>query len=74
MDKHLSRGFIQKRMEYGSALGKDRVSFPTDELALKLLYLISQNISRKWTMRMKNWSQAMQIFSIIFEGARADPV
>jgi transposase-like protein len=32
---------------------KNRGSFPTDEAALKLLYLALQNITRKWTMLIK---------------------
>lgn len=34
---------------------KNRGSFPTDEAALKLLYLALQNIARKWTMPIKEW-------------------
>jgi putative transposase len=33
---------------------KNRGSFPTDEAALKLLYLALQNIARKWTMPSRN--------------------
>lgn len=47
---------------------KTRASFPSDEAAFKLLYLALQNISKKWTMPIKNWSAAMNQFAIIFEG------
>jgi len=47
---------------------KTRASFPNDEAAFKLLYLALRNIAKKWTMPIKHWSQAMQAFSIIFEG------
>ena len=47
---------------------KTRASFPTDEAAFKLLYLALRNAAKKWTMPIKHWSQAMQAFSIIFEG------
>ena len=47
---------------------KTRASFPNDEAAFKLLYLALRNAQKKWTMPIKNWSQAMQAFSIIFEG------
>jgi putative transposase len=46
---------------------KNRGSFPTDEAALKLLYLALQNISRKWTMPIKDWKAALNRFAIIFE-------
>lgn len=47
---------------------KNRGSFPTDEAALKLLYLALQNISRKWRMPIKNWKAALNRFAIVFEG------
>ncbi len=47
---------------------KTRASFPNDDAAFKLLYLALRNAAKKWTMPIKNWSQAMQAFSIIFEG------
>lgn len=47
---------------------KTRASFPNDEAAFKLLYLALRNAARKWTMPIKNWSQAMQAFAIIYEG------
>lgn len=47
---------------------KTRASFPNDEAAFKLRYLALRNIAKKWTMPIKHWSQAMQAFSIIFEG------
>jgi putative transposase len=47
---------------------KTRASFPNDDAAFKLLYLALRNAAKKWTMPVKNWSGAMQAFSIIFEG------
>jgi putative transposase len=47
---------------------KNRGSFPTDEAALKLIYLALQNISRKWTMPVKEWRAALNQFAILFEG------
>ncbi|MDY0292469.1 MAG: IS256 family transposase [Desulfuromonadaceae bacterium] len=46
---------------------KTRGSFPNDEAMLKLLYLALQNISKKWTMPIRNWKSALNQFSIIFE-------
>jgi putative transposase len=46
---------------------KNRGSFPTDEAAVKLLYLALQNITRKWTMPIKDWRAALNRFAIIFE-------
>jgi putative transposase len=47
---------------------KNRGSFPTDEAALKLVYLALNNISRKWTMPVKDWRAALNQFAILFEG------
>jgi putative transposase len=48
-------------------LTKNRRSFPTDEAALKLLYLSLQNASKKWSMPIRNWSLAINQFAIHFE-------
>jgi putative transposase len=47
---------------------KNRGSFPNDESAMKLLYLTLQNISKKWTMPIKQWKAALNPFVIVFEG------
>jgi putative transposase len=46
---------------------KNRGSFPSDEAMFKLLYLALNNISKKWTMPIKNWKSALNQFTIIFE-------
>jgi len=47
---------------------KNRNSFPSDEAAIKLLYMALKNIKKKWTMPIRNWSLAIHQFSIHFEG------
>ena len=47
---------------------KTRGSFPTDEAALKLLYLALQNITRKWTMPLRDWRAALNRFALEYEG------
>ncbi len=46
---------------------KNRGAFPTDEAAIKLLYMALQNIMKKWTMPIQNWGAAVNQMSIIFE-------
>lgn len=46
---------------------KNRGSFPTDEAAIKLLYLALQNITKKWTMPIRDWRAALNRFAILFE-------
>ncbi len=43
-------------------------TFPTDESAMKVIYLAIHNISRKWTMPIRNWNGALNRFAIEFEG------
>lgn len=45
---------------------KNRGSFPNDESAMKLLYLALNNISKKWTMPIRQWKQALNQFAILF--------
>jgi putative transposase len=49
-------------------VSKNRSLFPNDEAVFKLLYLALRNISRRWTMPIKNWSGALNQFAILFEG------
>ena len=46
---------------------KNRGSFPHDESMFKLLYLALTNISKRWTMPIKDWKSALNQFSIMFE-------
>lgn len=43
-------------------------SFPTDESAMKVIYLAIQNISKKWTMPSRDWKAALNRFALEFEG------
>ncbi len=47
---------------------KTRAAFPSEEAAIKLLWLGLQNIEKKWTMPIQNWSLAMNQMAIIFQG------
>ena len=46
---------------------KNKRVFPSDDAALKLLYLALQNISKKWTMSLHHWNDAMNQFLIMHE-------
>jgi putative transposase len=45
---------------------RNRQSFPTEEAAQKLVYMALQNISKKWTMPLRNWGAALNQFAIIY--------
>jgi len=45
---------------------KNRSTFSTDDAIFKILYLAVCNASKKWTMPIKNWGQALNQFAIEF--------
>ena len=47
---------------------KTKSQFPTDEAIEKILYLIYDNVSRKWTMPVRNWAIVRNQLAIKFEG------
>lgn len=47
---------------------RNRGAFPTSEAAMKLVYMALQNISRRWTMPVQSWSQALGQLAIKFPG------
>ena len=46
---------------------KKRKIFPSDDSARKMVYLAIKDASKKWTMPIQNWRQAMSHFIIEFE-------
>ena len=51
---------------------KKRKLFPSDESANKVVYLATQNTSKKWTMPIRNWKSALNRFMIEFEDRLSD--
>ena len=47
---------------------KNKHVFPSDDAAFKQIYLALQNISKKWTMPIRDWKPALARFMIEFEG------
>ena len=45
---------------------KNHRAFPTDESALKVVYLAIANIAKQWTMPIKDWKAALNRFGIEF--------
>jgi transposase-like protein len=46
---------------------KTRSLFPTDTAMLKLLYLATQDVLKKWTMKIRHWNQILAQLSIHFQ-------
>ena len=49
-------------------INKNRSLFSNDEAVFKLMYLGLRNISKRWTLPIRNWSAALNQFAILFEG------
>jgi len=45
---------------------KTRQSFPNDEAAMKLIFMILRRICKRWTMPIKNWGEALHQFAVIY--------
>ena len=52
---------------------KNRGSFPSDDALVKLFYLALNNISKKWTMPIRDWKAALTRFTIEFEERMPKP-
>lgn len=46
---------------------KGKTIFPTDDALLKMLYLVTMDVLRKWTGRVHNWGQILMQLSVFFE-------
>lgn len=45
---------------------KGKSIFPSDESLLKMLFLVTQNVTQKWTVRVRDWGQILLQLSIFF--------
>lgn len=46
---------------------KNKLSFPTDEAVMKSVYLAVREVTKKWTMPIRNWGVILNQFLTIFE-------
>jgi len=46
---------------------KNRALFPNDDALVKMIYLAYKDISKKWTLPVRDWAFIFSQFSIIFE-------
>lgn len=47
---------------------KRRGALPSDEALMKLLYLATEKLTKRWTMPIRDWKAALNRFAIEFEG------
>jgi transposase-like protein len=46
---------------------KNKLSYPTDEAVMKSVFLAVQEITKKWTMPIRDWGMILNQFMIMFE-------
>lgn len=46
---------------------KNKLSFPTDEAVIKSVYLALREVTKKWTMPVRNWGVILNQFLTIYE-------
>jgi transposase-like protein len=51
---------------------RNRKIYPNEESALKIVYMAIQEASRKWTLPIRHWKQALNHFAILFETRMPD--
>lgn len=47
---------------------RNRKIYPNEDSALKLIYMAISEASRRWTMPVRHWKEALNHFAIMFEG------
>jgi transposase-like protein len=53
---------------------RNRKIYPNEESALKIVYMAIQEASKKWTMPIYHWKQALNHFAILYEGRMPEPI
>jgi putative transposase len=53
---------------------RNRKIYPSEESALKNVYMAIREASAKWTMPIRHWKQALNHFAILFEDRMPQPI
>jgi transposase-like protein len=53
---------------------RNRKIYPSEESALKNVYMAIREASRKWTMPIHHWKQALNHFAILYENRMPQPI
>ena len=52
---------------------RNRKIYPNEESALKIVYMAIAEASKRWTMPIRHWKQALNHFAILYEGRMPEP-
>jgi transposase-like protein len=53
---------------------RNRKIYPNEESALKIMYMAIHEASKRWTMPIRHWKQALNHFAILYEGRIPEPI
>lgn len=53
---------------------RNRKIYPSEESALKLVYMAISEASKKWTKPIRHWKQALNHFAIMYDGRMPDSI
>ena len=53
---------------------RNRKIYPSEESALKNVYMAIREASAKWTMPIHHWKQALNHFAILYEDRMPQPI
>jgi transposase-like protein len=53
---------------------RNRKIYPNEESALKIVFMAIREASRKWTLPIKHWKQALNHFAILFNNRMPHPI
>ena len=53
---------------------RNRKIYPNEESALKIMYMAIHEASKRWTMPIRHWKQALNHFAILYEGRLPEPI
>jgi putative transposase len=57
----------QARPQWRGGSARTRGHFPTDDAAMKLLFLVLRDTAREWKMPPREWFEAKTQFAIMFD-------
>ena len=62
-----SEDSLQKKSSKAERILQSKSIFPTDDSIRKIIYMSVKEISKKWTMPVRDWGLAYSQFAIFFE-------
>ncbi|MFA7550237.1 MAG: transposase, partial [Sedimentibacter sp.] len=69
--RHSTTNCIESLNSQFRKVTKTKLIFPNDESLMKMLYLATERVSKKWTRRYDNWDLVVSQLKILFSDVLA---